>query len=249
MMKCSLRLHVTTTVPGDARVDSCKGKGSKRWLRAEAAVSCVGLLTPPCSTNWSTADAAAKARYASLGFGASLEPRRAHCATRSAPTMSSEGEEEEEEGGGQAGENTAVLGAPRTELLARELYERAVVRAREPREGVSERATPVPRERQDHPWPRALQLAERRGVALAHLHVLLEVETRAAALVEERHSNLPRAILEHRRDDGARGRRRRMWLVRRRGIAVHRGSRGCGWVTVSSGGKKRATTFFVAVLN
>ena len=156
------------------------------------------------------------ARYASLWFGASLEPRRAHFATRSAPTMSSEGEEEEEEeGGGQAGENTAVLGAPRTELLARELYERAVVRAREPREGVSERATPVPRERQDHPWPRALQLAERRGVALAHLHVLLEVETRAAALVEERHSNLPRAILEHRRDDGARGRRRRGRLMRR----------------------------------
>lgn len=213
MMKCSLRLHVTTTVPGDARVDSCKGKGSKRWLRAEAAVSCVGLLTPPCSTNWSTADAAAKARYASLGFGASLEPRRAHCATRSAPTMSSEGEEEEEGGGGQAGKTQ--LENRRTELLARELYERAVVRAREPREGVSERATPVPRERQDHPWPRALQLAERRGVALAHLHVLLKVETRAAALVEERHSNLPRAILEHRRDDGARGRRRRGRLMRR----------------------------------
>ena len=163
--------------------------------------------------------------------------------------MSSEGEEEEEEeGGGQAGENTAVLGAPRTELLARELYERAVVRAREPREGVSERATPVPRERQDHPWPRALQLAERRGVALAHLHVLLEVETRAAALVEERHAHLPRAILEHRRDDGARG-RRRMRLVRRRRVTVHRGSRGGACVTVSSGGKKRATTFLVAVLN
>ena len=133
--------------------------------------------------------------------------------------MSSEGEEEG--GGGQAGENTAVRGAPRTELLARELYERAVVRAREPREGVSERAAPVPRARQDHPWPRALQLAERRGVA---------------------HSNLPRAILERRRDDGAGGRRRRMRLVRRRGIAVHRGSRGGGCVTVSSGGKKRATT-------
>ena len=51
---------------------------------------------------------------------------------------------------------------------------------------------------------RALQLAERRGVALAHLHVLLEVETRAAALVEERHSHLPRAVLDHRRGDGAR---------------------------------------------
>ena len=146
------------------------------------------------------------------------------------------------EGGGQAGKTQ--LENRRTELLARELYERAVVRAREPREGVSERAAPVPRERQDHPWPRALQLAERRGVALANLHVLLEVETRAAALVEERHSHLPRAILEHRRDDGARGRRRRMRLVRSRRIAVHRGSRGCGCVTVFSGGKKRATTSF-----
>ena len=110
MMKCSLRLHVTTTVPGDARVDSCRGKGSKRWLRAEAAVSWVGLLTPPCSTNWSTADAAAKARYASLGFGASLEPRRAHCATRSAPTMSSVGEEEE--GGAVRREKTQLCAGP-----------------------------------------------------------------------------------------------------------------------------------------
>ena len=93
----------------------------------------------------------------------------------------------------------------RTELLPRKLDERAIVRARESCEGVAERTAPVARERQDHARPRALQLAQRRGVALANLDVLLQVQRRAAALVEQRDANLPRAVLEDRRDDGARG--------------------------------------------
>ena len=65
----------------------------------------------------------------------------------------------------------------------------------------------------------------------------------AAALVEQRDANLPRAVLEDRRDDGARGwRRRRRAFVRRGG----HGGAGCeerprrGRVPF---GGKRATTF------
>lgn len=135
------------------------------------------------------------------------------------------------------------MGWSRTELLPRKLDERAIVRARESREGVAERAAPVARERQDHARSRALQLAQRRGVALSNLDVLLQVQRRAAALVEQRDANLPRAVLEDRRDDGARGwRRRRRAFVRRGG----HGGAGCeerprrGRVPF---GGKRATTF------
>ena len=89
----------------------------------------------------------------------------------------------------------SCVGWSRTELLPRKLDERAIVRARESREGVAERAAPVARERQDHARSRALQLAQRRGVALANLDVLLQVQRRAAALVEQRDANLPRAVL------------------------------------------------------